>query len=88
MALPIINSHLESYINLNGKTFVKNGQRHKVNICSNLIKYPYKAISYKGDVENLDCENEFRFSCLENFESFLVYENQLNKMLSKSLVEI
>jgi hypothetical protein len=83
MALPIINSHLESYINLNGKTFVKDGQRRKINIGSNLIKYPYKAIAFRGDVENLDCQDEFRFSCLENFESFLVYENQLNKMLAK-----
>jgi hypothetical protein len=83
MALPIINSHLASYINLNGKTFVKNGQRHKVNISSSLIKYPYKAIAFCGDVENLDCQDDFRFSCLQDFESFLVYENQLNKMLGK-----
>lgn len=88
MALPTINSHLASYINLNGKTFIKDGQRRRINIGSSLIKYPYKAISYKGDVENLDCADEFRFSCLENFESFLQFETQLNKMLGKLSVEV
>jgi len=81
--LPIINSHLEKYLPLNGKTFVKDGQRRKINIDVKTVKYPYKAIQYFGDVENLDCADEFRFSCLENFESFLVFENQLNKMLGK-----
>ena len=78
------NSHLEKYISLNSKTFTKNGQRHKIHISGSIIKFPYKCYSYSGAIENLDCADEYRFSCLENYESFDCWVGQLEKMLNKN----
>lgn len=81
MSLPTINSHLEKYKDLNGKTFIKDKMRHRVNIGAYIIKYPYKALKWDGSIENLDCPDEYKFSCLNNYESFDTWSVKLEKML-------
>lgn len=83
MNLPTLNSHLEKYEKLDKKSFRKDGCRYVVSISIQEIKCPYPAYSWRGDILNLDCQNEYKHSSLEDFESFDVWMPELEKLLKK-----
>jgi hypothetical protein len=83
MSLPTLNSHLEKYEKLDKKSFRKDGNRYVIQISIRKIIYPYSAYSWWGSLCNLDCQNEYKYSDLSDFESFDVWMPELEKLLKK-----
>lgn len=79
------NEFLERFETLDKKTFTHKGKTYKVYFRKSLAIYPYKHYSVSLDLRDLNCENEFCFTSLENPDTFAEFGQTLEKMLAKEV---
>lgn len=76
-----MNSHLEPYLDLNGALLEHGGKTYKVHVRGDWIIYPRKEFQLSGSLEELDCEDAYCYTCLNDLETFFNWQSKLAELL-------
>jgi hypothetical protein len=84
----VSGNHLVCLLPLNGKTISltdSNGVSNRVQIfCyESKVVYPVKGIAFTAEAFIINCQNEYCYIGLDNYETFDFYYPQFAKMLEK-----
>jgi hypothetical protein len=77
------NNHLSEYLPLNNTFLFRAGKKYRIIIEEVTIKYPVRGVALTGCLEEINCENEYKYVCLNNYDSFELYTKSLSNCLER-----